>query len=193
MMTLLLDSSSKVMALALARNGIIIASIEEAAFQRQSELLTLRIKEMLADNNINPQAISEVVVTKGPGSFTGVRIAVTIAKVMAYSLNIPLYAVSSLSVYKVSDKKTLAVLDARNGRSYVGTYEKDDHFAVDLIMNNEEVLALASQKDYVIAGECAHLNVESAHFNRFSNMLAQIGSETLVTDIASFKPVYLKG
>lgn len=193
MISLLLDSSSKVMALALARNGQIIASLEEAAFQRQSELLTLRIQEMLSANKINPQDINEVIVTKGPGSFTGVRIAVTIAKVMAYSLNIPLYAVSSLSVYKVKDRKTLSVLDARNGRSYVGIYEKDAHFAADLIMKNEDILKLANGKDYVIAGECAHLDVKSAEFDRFSNMLLERKAETLVEDVLSFKPVYLKG
>lgn len=193
MISLLLDSSSKVMALAIAHDGEIIASLEEAAFQKQSELLTLRIKEMFSDKQINPQEINQVIVTKGPGSFTGVRIAVTIAKVLAYSLNIPLYAVSSLSVYKVNKAKTVAVLDARNGRSYVGIYEKEAQFGADSIMNNEDVLALTEQKDCVIAGECAHLNVKSAQFNRFLNMLAQVGSKTLVADVIAFKPVYLKG
>ncbi len=193
MISLLLDSSSKVMALAIARDHEIIASLEEVAFQRQSELLTLRINEMLTNLDLNIQKISEVIVTKGPGSFTGVRIAVTIAKVIAYSLKVPLYAVSSLSVYKVSGMKTLAVLDARRGRSYVGIYEKETLFAADLIMDNTDVLKLSSEKNYVIAGESEHLAVESAKFNRFSNMLGQVGKETLVNDVASFKPVYLKG
>src|SRR5690554_581498 len=71
-----------------------------------------------------PIYIKRIVVASGPGSFTGVRIAVTIAKVWAYAKEVPLYAVSSLSVYRHETKPTICVLDARRERSFAGRSEE---------------------------------------------------------------------
>ncbi|TAH59370.1 MAG: tRNA (adenosine(37)-N6)-threonylcarbamoyltransferase complex dimerization subunit type 1 TsaB, partial [Bacillota bacterium] len=113
MITLLLDSSSHHLSVALAKGDKVLSFVEEKAFQTQSEIMTQRINELLIKENISPNDIKRIVVASGPGSFTGVRIAVTIAKVWAYAKEVPLYAVSSLSVYRHETKPTICVLDAR--------------------------------------------------------------------------------
>ena len=193
MITLLLDSSSKQMAIGLAKDHKLIATIDERAFQTQSELMTLRINGLLNVNNIKAQDVSEIVVANGPGSFTGVRIAVTIAKVMAYALTVPLYAVSSLHVFTHETKPTICVLDARNNRSFVGVYKENDTLVADTIMTNEEIILLSKTEGYVINGETDHLKITSGAFNRFQNMLKQISEETRVQDVRALKPRYMKG
>ena len=56
------------------------------------------IEKLLRECELTPQDLTKIVVAKGPGSYTGVRIGVTIAKTMAWALNIPLVGVSSLAV-----------------------------------------------------------------------------------------------
>ncbi len=193
MITLLLDSSSKQMGIGLAKDHKLIATIDERAFQTQSELMTLRINELLSANKLKAKDISKIVVANGPGSFTGVRIAVTIAKVMAYALNVALYAVSSLHVFTHETKPTICVLDARNNRSFVGVYNQNDTLVADTIMTNDEIILLSKKEDYAINGETEHLHIPSGSFNRFQNMLKLISEESRVQDVHALKPRYLKG
>lgn len=193
MITLLLDSSSRVMHIGLARNRKLFASHVEEAFQTQSELFTDRINKLLVVNNTKPSEINEIVVTYGPGSFTGVRIAVTIAKVMAFALNVPLYRVSSLALFAHASKPSICVLDARNGRSFAAIYEQNTLISEDTIMLNSDILDLSNRKEYVIAGETKHLALTSTPYDPFTNMLNLINEENLIEDIKAFKPLYLKG
>ena len=193
MITLLLDSSSHHLSVALAKGDKVLSFVEEKAFQTQSEIMTQRINELLIKENISPNDVKRIVVASGPGSFTGVRIAVTIAKVWAYAKKIPLYAVSSLSVYRHKTNPTICVLDARRERSFAGVYAQNNAILPDKIMQNSEILALAKSEGYLISGETKHLGVEPAKFNRFENMLKSISEENRVKDIVAFKPLYLKG
>ncbi|OQC10342.1 MAG: tRNA threonylcarbamoyladenosine biosynthesis protein TsaB [Tenericutes bacterium ADurb.Bin087] len=193
MITLLLDSSSHHLSVALAKGDKVLSFVEEKAFQTQSEIMVERINKLLMQENISPNEIKRIVVASGPGSFTGVRIAVTIAKVWAYAKEVELYAVSSLSVYRHETKPTLCVLDARRERSFAGVYAQNNIILPDQIMQNSEILALAKSEGYLISGETKHLGVEPAKFNRFENMLKSISEENRVKDIAAFKPRYLKG
>src|SRR5690554_581500 len=86
-----------------------------------------------------PIYIKRIVVASGPGSFTGVRIAVTIAKVWAYAKEVPLYAVSSLSVYRHETKPTICVLDARRERSFAGVYAQNNADRKSTRLNSSHV------------------------------------------------------
>ncbi|MGI6735190.1 MAG: tRNA (adenosine(37)-N6)-threonylcarbamoyltransferase complex dimerization subunit type 1 TsaB [Bacilli bacterium] len=193
MITLLLDSSSHHLSVALVKGDKILSFIDEKAFQTQSELMVQRIYELLVKEKVTPADVKRLIVAYGPGSFTGVRIAVTIAKVWAYAEDIELYAVSSLSVYRHETKPTICVLDARRDRSFVGVYEQNNIILPDKILQNSELLELAEREGYLISGETKHLGIEPSKYNRFENMLKSATIENRVKDIAAFKPVYLKG
>lgn len=193
MITLLLDTSSNRLSIALAREDKVIAAIDEVAYQIQSEIMIERINTLLKSANLSPKDINKLGVAYGPGSYTGVRIAVSIAKVWAYAKKIELYAVSSLSVFKDAQKPTICVLDARSDRSFVGIYSENKAVVNDHILTNSEVLELANSEGYLINGETKHLGIESGPFDRFANMLSMMSETTKITNIARFKPVYLKG
>ncbi len=71
-----------------------------------------------------PQDIDKIFVVTGPGSFTGIRVGLTVAKTMAYSLNIPIVPISSLEVMASGNGGT-ALINARRGYVFAGTYDND--------------------------------------------------------------------
>lgn len=193
MITLLLDTSSTNLTVALAENANIIYEQQYSAWQKQSELLTFEIEKALSETNYKPTNLSAIVVSIGPGSYTGVRIAVSVAKVLGYALKIDVYKVSSLAAMRAKGKTSICVLDARSGRSYVGVYGGNNVFLGDTILPNEEVLLLQSKyKNAVYTGETHHLRIESVSFNRAVNLLEAKMPANKVVDIRSLKPVYLK-
>jgi tRNA threonylcarbamoyl adenosine modification protein YeaZ len=74
--------------------------------------------------NIKPTDIDKIMVVNGPGSFTGIRIGLTVAKTISYSLNIPIYTISSLKAYLVSSEieNKMCVIEDSKGY-YIGTSE----------------------------------------------------------------------
>ncbi len=86
------------------------------------------IEALMHDCDIKPADLSKIVVAKGPGSYTGVRIGVTIAKTLAWTLNIPLVGISSLEVSAASagryfEGAVSPLFDARRGQIYTGLYQ----------------------------------------------------------------------
>ena len=100
MYTLLLDSSNIKLAVGLAKDDVLIDEIIYDAWQRQSEYMIQEISSILSRNGISPNDIGEIVSTKGPGSYTGVRISLTIAKTWGVASNVDIFLVSSLEILK---------------------------------------------------------------------------------------------
>lgn len=96
-MILCLETSTKVCSVALGQNGKVI-SLKESSDEKYShaENLTVFIQEVCSQAKISLNDIDAVAVSKGPGSFTGLRIGVSTAKGLCYSLNKPLIAINSL-------------------------------------------------------------------------------------------------
>ena len=131
-------------------------------------------------------------VAKGPGSYTGVRIAITIAKTMAVALGCKLYAVSSLRVQKDGKYPSICLINARSGRSYVGVYEGNETLLEDQIMKNDEVLKyIADHPTYSVCGDVKYLSLESKETN---NVLEMLSLKEALEDVnpLSLKPVYMK-
>ena len=73
---------------------------------------------------LKPQDIDKIFAVTGPGSFTGIRVGLTVAKTMAYTLNIPIVPISSLEVMASGNGGT-ALINARRGYVFAGTYDND--------------------------------------------------------------------
>ena len=123
MYDLILDSSDKELLVAVAKDETIVDKIEYEAWQKQSELMVQELDNLFKRNNINKLDISSILLTIGPGSYTGIRIALTIAKVIAYSLNIKIYPFSSLQILQFEKKPSICLINARSCRSYIGVYD----------------------------------------------------------------------
>ena len=190
---LLLDSSNTSLTVGLATERELVDYTSYEAWQTQSEHMIPEINALLEKHNINKNDFSGIVVSIGPGSYTGVRIAITIAKVMAVSLNIPVYPVSALQILKFNKKPSICLVNARSNRSYIGVYEDDKCLLQDSIMTNDEVREyIANHPDYSICGSTKYLDIEGYQSNIAQEMFSLIGIITPCPDARALKPVYLK-
>ena len=191
MYQLLLDSSNIFLSVGLAKDGKVFDKISYEAWQRQSEMMVTEVDNILKRNNIDKSELDGVVVGIGPGSYTGVRIGVTIAKTVAYALHIKLYAKSSLSLLKHREIPTICVFNARSGRSYFAVYEGKKQLEKDTVLENEKVLEyIKSHPDYLVNGETTQLGLESGEYDIIENLADFDKSEEV--DPFRLNPVYLK-
>lgn len=94
---LLIESATKICSVALAQNSEILYVREDKSMEySHSSLLTSFIEEVISEAGIGFQSLDAVVVSKGPGSYTGLRIGVSAAKGICYAKDIPLVAVNTL-------------------------------------------------------------------------------------------------
>ena len=192
MITVLLDSSNTNLSVGIAKDNLLLDCISYEAWQRQSEYMIVELNKLLQKHNVKREDIKEVIVAKGPGSYTGVRIAITIAKTMALALEAKLYAVSSLRVQKDRKKPSICLINARSGRSYVGVYQDQNVLLEDCIMKNDDVLGFIKEHpDYSVCGDTKYLNIEGIESNTMQEMLDLKDSLESINPLA-LKPVYMK-
>lgn len=119
---LLIDTSSNQLAIGIADDYEVVYKIQYPALQKQSELATVEINKALKKLDIDVSELKRIIVTKGPGSYTGVRVGLTIAKIMSYVHSIPVCAISTLQALVGMEPKAIAVLDAKSDKAYIGVY-----------------------------------------------------------------------
>ena len=192
MISVLIDTSEKNLSVGVALDGKIIDRVERDAWQKQSEFLVAELSSLFERNHLEPKKIGEIICSKGPGSYTGVRIAVSVAKVMAFALGVPLYMLSSLEALEHESDPTICLVNARSKRSYIGVYEGKACYLPDTIMSNDEVLAYRqAHPDYRLAGDLSYLGLDSPIPDRLGNLL-RLHEERDRVDPLTAKPIYLK-
>lgn len=193
MVSVILDSSNSYLSVAIANDDTIIDQISYEAWQRQSELMIPELDKLLKRNNVTRQDINKVIVSIGPGSYTGVRIALSIAKVMVLALNVPLYAISSLHAMKDNDNPSICIINARSARSYVGVYKGSEVVVQDQIMTNEQLLNyIEEHKDYKLIGDISYLGLEGENKDILNGLFELSKVLSPVKDTLGLTPVYLK-
>ncbi len=127
MISLFLNTFSNCFNAAIVKDNIVLDSINKDYGMDLSKEALYQISLLLEKKGLTVDDISEIVCVAGPGSFTGLRIGVTIAKTMSYFKNIKLYSTSSLDVMATSVKGDIIVpiIDARRGYVYGAIYDKD--------------------------------------------------------------------
>lgn len=96
MMILQIDTATSVCSVALSRAGETIAAVELDESNVHASKLTRLIEQVMRDASLQLSDLNAVAVSKGPGSYTGLRIGVSTAKGLCYGLEIPLIAIDSL-------------------------------------------------------------------------------------------------
>ena len=128
MRCLFIDTSSFFINIAITYNNTIIYHKYTKVERDMSSLIIPIIKEGFDSVSFDIKNLDKIFIVNGPGSFTGVRVGVTVAKTIAWSLNIPLIPISSLEVIAStnSDKKYhVGLIDARRGNVFAGVYDKE--------------------------------------------------------------------
>lgn len=129
MTTLYVDTSSSYLYSAIIQNGVLLCEVKKELGHTLSEEALPEIVKLHTSSNITAKDINKIIVVDGPGSFTGIRIGITIAKVYAWSLNIPIITISALEAMAISsptEKIKVPMLDARRGYVYAAIYDKEN-------------------------------------------------------------------
>ena len=177
MYTLFIDTHSSNICLALYDGKILIKS-EKESIESHSIYVVPMLKELMENNNVSFDDIKNVVAVNGPGSFTGIRIGLSVAKAICYSLNKPIYLISSLTSMLVSyeshDYKMAVIPD--NKGFYISVFDKDNNSVVDeryqenideYLSKYNKVSGLLDVKkiiDYALMGEAVNVFKVKANY-----------------------------
>ncbi|MBM7543239.1 tRNA (adenosine(37)-N6)-threonylcarbamoyltransferase complex dimerization subunit type 1 TsaB [Amphibacillus cookii] len=135
MTVLAIDTSNDAMGIALYQNDQVIAEYVSINKNKHSTRLMPAIVQLMKDANVKPRALTKIVTAKGPGSYTGVRIGLSVAKTMAWSLQIPIVGISSLEALSFSAKPMQQLIcpffDARRGLVYTGLFNADGEMVIE--------------------------------------------------------------
>lgn len=170
MITLLIDTTTTTLSVALLKDKKIISKISESTNRNQSEILAVRIDELLKKENIKLKEVNEIYVTVGPGSFTGVRLGLTFAKTVCQLNNIPLRYIDTLSAMNGKGSNSIYV-DARSNQAFYAKFEQGK-------MN----------------GQIELINYEGSFemYDIVEGMIQNYDDAKVTTDIFNINPIYIK-
>src|SRR5574344_32151 len=149
------DTCLNKMFISLGNEEMIFSSkiIETVGTTYHSAYLISKIVEILKENNLSPNDIDAIATNKGPGSFTGIRCCITVARVLAQSRELKAIGISSLEILSrinETNKKTFVALNARKNKAYVGIYDKNIEIFEPKAVLIEDVKKMSSKDDYFI-------------------------------------------
>lgn len=148
MKTLFIDTSSEDVSIACFNDDKIIYSINKNITNNHSVYTIPYIQECLEKSNLKPQDINKIIAINGPGSFTGIRIGLTIAKIYSYLQNINVITISSLKSLSLSNKGkgNISIIDARNDNYYIGIYDENNKNVIEeQFINKKHLLPLINK------------------------------------------------
>ncbi|MBT9282435.1 MAG: tRNA (adenosine(37)-N6)-threonylcarbamoyltransferase complex dimerization subunit type 1 TsaB [Hydrogenibacillus schlegelii] len=151
MLTLAFDTSALPLSVALVDGEHILAEWTAAARLNHAEALYPALQALFDRAGVAKRSVQSIVVARGPGSYTGVRIGVTAAKALAYALGVPLTGVSSLAALALAvppgvSGRIVSLIDARRGRAYAAVYRWDgDRLVRERAEGVIEVAALVAE------------------------------------------------
>lgn len=137
MKVLAIDTSTFVMSIGIVDGDKVLGEVITNLNKNHSIRLMPAIVGLMKDADVQPKELERIVVAHGPGSYTGVRIGVTTAKTLAWSLGIPLVGVSSLEVLAQNGRYfngvVAPIFDARRGQVYTGLYQSEEGVMTSII------------------------------------------------------------
>lgn len=214
-----IESATTMCSVAISKDGECLDYLEVDEGYTHAENLAPFVNEILERNQIDSKQLDAISVSKGPGSYTGLRIGISLAKGLAYGLSKPLIAVSTLkamclhpSVKKeldfLKDAMMCPMLDARRMEVYTAVYDfglKEQMVPQALILEEDSYSEFLKDDPVIFFGDGSEklrplLNSKSAYFidgvtpsARSMCMLSEIAfSDGQFEDVAYFQPDYLK-
>jgi tRNA threonylcarbamoyladenosine biosynthesis protein TsaB len=217
MTILAIDTSNYTLGVALIDDNKVIGEYITNIKVNHSIRAMPAVQNLMKDCGITPKQLSKIVVAKGPGSYTGVRIGVTIAKTLAWSLNIPLVGISSLEILAASTGRYFngyvsPLFDARRGQVYTGLYQYKNNDLITVIpdlniLTTDWVAGLKSlELPILFVGNDVDIHRTSIEDSLggqaiFANMtehnprpaeLALLGKDRQAEEVHSFVPNYIR-
>ena len=187
-MILGIDTAYKHLSLVLIKDGKVIASYSELAFKKQSEEIFVRLDYLFKKHNLNKKELKAIYLSIGPGSYTGLRIALTLAKVLAQLNNLELYTIDTLRLYSANKENTMVIMDARANRAYAAIFDQDKIIKPTTILNINDL----KTENYNLVGDLSLIGLDDFYYDMPSCFLNNLKNFTKVTSISSLTPNYFK-
>lgn len=136
---LFIDTSANNLIISIIKNYKIVYSFEDLNNNETSTKVMPAIEAAFLKSKLEIRDIDKIFVVNGPGSFTGIRVGVTIAKVIGYCLNIPIIPISELELLATTYTNTeyiVPIIDARRGYVYGAIYDRN----LNIYLNEQYIL-----------------------------------------------------
>lgn len=210
-----IDTANTPLSVAIVKDDVLLT--EESSMMKINHSLRAMpaVEEACRKANITPAEIDAIAVSEGPGSYTGVRIGVTIAKTLAWTLNKPLYGVSTLKALAMNGQLfsglICSIIDARRSNVYAGVYRAEGSGLVSIVEDQHCALAdlleqLKDQNEAVLfigedvklheavireqLGEQAHFASFAVHVPRASSVILLAQGAERAEAVHTFTPEY---
>lgn len=156
MISLFIDTSLLNVSISVVKDGHTLSLISKSVPNMHSIYTTSFLKQALDDAKISPKEIDEIYVVDGPGSFTGLRIGVTIAKTYGYIIKKDITPVSTLKAYAISRKDNypvMSIIPANKTHYYIGIYNENfDSIVPEQFASYDRVLELITKYNPILVG-----------------------------------------
>lgn len=216
-----IETSTTVCSVAIHTNGNCIDKIEISEQNAHSSKLTVLIEDILNKNSLQVSDLQAVAISEGPGSYTGLRIGVSVAKGLCYACNLPLIAVNTLQALaltctEVIETKTkiqknaiiMPMIDARRMEVYTSKWDCNNIVVENtkaLIITENTLDEFNKDNQYYICGDGSEktkslLNADNIVFienitssaDSIGKLAYQLFLHNTFADVAYFEPFYLK-
>lgn len=214
-----IETSTQVCSTALSVDGVVRAIKESAIKNAHAESITIFSQEVIEKSGFTFDQLDAIAVSKGPGSYTGLRIGVSTAKGFCYSLDKPLISIGTLKalafgmIRKLKEKSTnllfCPMIDARRMEVYASVFNSNLNVIQEtsaIIIDQKSFADILAKQKVVFAGDgaekCKSVFASNKNaiflddFKASADNLAQLAEEkfqnNVFEDVAYFEPFYLK-
>ncbi|MBF0746915.1 tRNA (adenosine(37)-N6)-threonylcarbamoyltransferase complex dimerization subunit type 1 TsaB [Gemella sp. 19428wG2_WT2a] len=206
MVKLVLEASNSYLSIACIEGDKLLAESNLECGRNLSEVILVELNSCLKRAGVSKSDLTEIVAVKGPGSYTALRIVLSVAKVLSFSLNIPLKTISTLvlqSYYKDSRNKLIVpLIDGRRGNVFAAIYEEGREILEESYYPLEEIIEFLNkeyQEVIFIGPNLDKYNFVSADFKyilhetyNFARNFLYLEDYAIESDYYSAIPSYLR-
>lgn len=206
MKTLAFDTSNKTLSVAILEDDQLLGGITLNIKKNHSVSLMPAIDFLVNSLDLQPSDLDRIAVAHGPGSYTGLRVAVATAKMLAYSLAIDLVGLSSLQSlaagYPDQSSYLVPIMDARRKNVYAGFYQngqavrKEEHISIEALLQElskkDNVVFLGEVDAFKEEIQAALPNAKIVASLPSAFALGQLSQTMPAQNVHAFEPNYLK-
>lgn len=183
MICLFFDTSSDLLKVSLIKDNKIIFDKELHTKNDHSSYLVPTIDEAFKSNNIDFKELDEIIVGNGPGSFTGTRISIAVAKTYAFSFNIPVYMISSLEelIYDNDGYDFyVPIIEEKKDNLYFSIFDKDKKRVMDDTYSSIEYMYKKLEE---LDGKILLISLSNKEYEKYDTVKASINALNIMKNI----------
>ena len=183
MTCLFFDTSSDLLKVSLIKDNKIIFDKELHTKNDHSSYLVPTIDEAFKSNNIDFKELDEIIVGNGPGSFTGTRISIAVAKTYAFSFNIPVYMISSLEelIYDNDGYDFyVPIIEEKKDNLYFSIFDKDKKRVMDDTYSSTEYMYKKLEE---LDGKILLISLSNKEYEKYDTVKASINALNIMKNI----------